>query len=91
MNKAVEDIANKILMQLGVAFLDDEEKLALPKDPDNLTGIYDTLFVILQERKAPESVFKKLEAMGLIEHVELTQPVPQKKFGSNILLGFGVD
>lgn len=91
MNKQVLDIANKILLSLGVAFLDSEEETALPTDPDNVTGIYDTLFVILQERKAPQSVFDKLTAKAVLDNVEITKPVPKKEFGSNILLGFGVD
>lgn len=88
---AVKDIANKILMSLGEPFLSGHESGLLPTDPDNLKGIYEALFTIMQERKSPQASMDKLKAKALLDGITIPPKDALKKYGSNVLLGFGVD
>lgn len=91
MNTKVENITNKILMSLGEPFLAKDELKYLPSDPDNLKDIYESLFVIMQERKSPQASMDKLKAKAYLEGIIIPKNVSEKRWGSNILLGFGVD
>lgn len=90
MNSAI-NIANKILMYIGEAFLSDAEISKIPSSGDNLKDIYIALMAILNDRKAPQASLTKLQAKALLEGIELTDKESKKDYGSNILLGFGVD
>lgn len=87
----VKDIANKILMSLGEPFLSGIESGLLPTDPNNLKGIYESLFKIMQDRKSPQASMDKLKAKALLDNIIIPEKDALKKYGSNVLLGFGVD
>lgn len=91
MNQQVLDIANKILMSVGAPFLVEVEYKFLPKDTSDLQGIYVGLFRILKRRKAPQTILDKLEAKAILADISITKEQATKRFGSNIILGFGVD
>lgn len=91
MNSEVLNITNKILLSIGEPFLNKKEESGFPTDPTNIEGIYQSIFLVIQNRKSPQIVFDKLVGKALLEHVDLQKPIPAKKYGSNILLGFGVD
>lgn len=90
MNTAI-NIANKILMYIGEAFLSDAEISKLPSSGEDLKAIYLALINILNERNVPQASLNKLQAKALLDGVELSTDESKKDYGSNILLGFGVD
>lgn len=83
----MENTANKILMAIGESFLSDSERALIPDD--GLDNLYKALVEILNDRKVSTVVFDKLKAKALLDGVNLTES--KKQYGSNIVIGFGVD
>lgn len=85
------DTANKIFLSLGEPFLSQREAGKLPSMATDLQTIYEALMEILQERKSPQSIMDRLKAKALLDDIHLSEEKSKKIYGSNILLGFGVD
>lgn len=74
-------------MAIGESFLSDSERGLIPDD--GLDNLYKALVEILNDRKVSTVVFDKLKAKALLDGVNLTES--KKQYGSNIVIGFGVD
>lgn len=90
-SQTVIDYCNKVFLTIGTAFLTDTEKDTLPETLDDLVVVYTKMFSILQERGENQTMFDKLKAKAVLADVALPDETGNKKFDTNILLGFGVD
>lgn len=87
----VTAIANKVLFTIGEPFLSVTEIEKLPSNTEKMDEIYKSLTEILQNRKVPQDVLTRLQAKALLDGIVLSDTEIKKHYGSNILLGFGVD
>ena len=87
----VLNYCNRIFMSIGEPFLSSREQGDLPDTLDDKTEVFEALFQILQDREVPQGTFDRLKAKAELEYVKLKdEKTSKKKYGSNILLGFGV-
>lgn len=92
MNNEVISFANKKLSQINEAFLSSPEQTTMPLT-FSMTAIYIALFSVLTTRKSLQVSFTKLNALAVLDNVNLndTNTATKKVNESNIALGFGID
>ena len=87
----VLNYCNTIFMSIGEPFISSTEEGGLPSTLEDKEAVFEALFEILQEREVPQGTFDRLKAKAELEYVELKdKKTSEKKYSSNILLGFGV-
>lgn len=87
----VLNYCNRIFMSIGEPFISSTEEGGLPSTLEDKEAVFEALFDILQEREVPQGTFDRLKAKAELEYVELKdKKTSEKKYSSNILLGFGV-
>lgn len=87
----VLNYCNRIFMSIGEPFISSAEEDGLPSTLEDKEAVFEALFDILQEREVPQGTFDRLKAKAELEYVKLKdKKTSEKKYSSNILLGFGV-